>query len=74
MTKQTPHMKSRTRKEELEQRNRLGRSVGKQLIMKTCLYNFDPLKPQIYIVKLGFTGIYIFFLFLLKSIDCEFSF
>ena len=31
-------------------------------IMKTCLYNFDPLQPQFYIVKLGFTGVYIIFL------------
>ena len=31
-------------------------------ITKTCLYNFDPLKPYFYIVKLGFTGIYINFL------------
>ena len=29
------------------------------LITKTCLYNFDPLKPHFYIVKLGFTGVYI---------------
>ena len=35
--------------------------------MKTCLYNFDPLKPHFYIVKLGFTGVYIIFLFLLKT-------
>ena len=26
------------------------------------VYNFDPLKPQFYVVKLGFTGIYIIFL------------
>ena len=26
-------------------------------ITKTYLYNFDPLKPHFYIVKLGFTGI-----------------
>ena len=32
------------------------------LITKTCLYNFDPLKPHLYIVKLGFTGVYIIFL------------
>ena len=32
------------------------------LITKTCLYNFDPLKPHFYIVKLGFTGAYIIFL------------
>ena len=30
-------------------------------IMKTCLYNFDPLKPHFYTVKLGFTGVYITF-------------
>ena len=29
-----------------------------KLITKTCLYKVDPLKPH-YIVKLGFTGIYI---------------
>ena len=31
-------------------------------ITKTCLYNFDPLKPHFYIVKLGFTGVFIIFL------------
>ena len=31
-------------------------------IMKTCLYNFDPLKPHFDMVKLGFTGVYIIFL------------
>ena len=30
--------------------------------MKTCLYKFDPLKPHLYIVKLGFPGVYIIFL------------
>ena len=31
-------------------------------ITKTCLYTFDPLKkPHFYIVKLGFTGVYIIF-------------
>ena len=30
-------------------------------ITKTRLYNFDPLKPHFYIVKLGFTGVYIIF-------------
>ena len=29
---------------------------------ETFLYNFDPLKPQFYIVKLGFTMVYIIFL------------
>ena len=32
------------------------------IITKIRLYNFDPLKPQFYIVKLGFTGVYIIFL------------
>ena len=31
-------------------------------ITKTCLYNVDPLKPHLYIIKLGFTGVYIIFL------------
>ena len=42
-------------------------------ITKTYLYNFDPLKPHFYTVKLGFTGVYIIFLFLLKNIDCGHS-
>ena len=42
-------------------------------IMKTCLYNFDPLKPHFYTVKLGFTGVYIIFLILLRNIDCGYS-
>ena len=32
------------------------------VITKTCLYNFDPLIPHFYIIKLGFTGVYIIFL------------
>ena len=31
-------------------------------ITKTYLYNFDPHKPHFYIVKMGFTGVYIIFL------------
>ena len=31
------------------------------VITKTCLYNVDPLEPHFYIVKLGFTGVYIIF-------------
>ena len=31
-------------------------------ITKTYLYNFHPLKPNFYIEKLGFTGVYIIFL------------
>ena len=36
-------------------------------ITKTCLYNVDPLKPYFYIVKLGFTGYTVLFLFLLRQ-------
>ena len=32
-----------------------------------------PLTPHFYIVKLGFTGVYIIFLFLLKNIYCGYS-
>ena len=42
-------------------------------ITKTCLYNFDPLKSHFYIVKLGFTGVYIIFLISSKNIDCGHS-
>ena len=34
-------------------------------IMQTCPCDVDPLTPHFYIVKLGFTGVYIIFLFLL---------
>ena len=32
------------------------------VISKTRLFNFDPLKPHFYIITLGFTGAYIIFL------------
>ena len=44
-----------------------------EVITKTCLYNFDPLKPHFYIVKLGFTGVYIIFLISAQNIDCGYS-
>ena len=37
------------------------------LIMKTCPCNKYPLKPHFYIVKLGFSGVYLFFLFCSKT-------
>ena len=40
------------------------------IIMKTCLYNFEPLKPHFYIVKLGFAGVYVIFLISAQNIDC----
>ena len=42
-------------------------------ITKTCLYNFDPLKPHFYIVKLGFTGVYTIFFISDQNIDCGHS-
>ena len=41
--------------------------------MKNRLYNFEPLIPHFYLVILGFTGVYIIFLILLKNIDCGYS-
>ena len=43
------------------------------IISKTYLYNFDPLKPHFYIVKLGFTGVYIIFLISDQNLDCGYS-
>ena len=37
----------------------------------TCY--FDPLKPDFYIVKLGYTGVYIIFLISAQNIDCGYS-
>ena len=42
-------------------------------ITETCLYNFDPLKPHFYIVKLGSTAVYIIFLISAQNIDCGYS-
>ena len=42
-------------------------------ITKTYLYNFDPLKPHSYKVKLGFTGVYTIFLITAQNIDCGYS-
>ena len=47
--------------------------VIKQHIAKTCPYNVAPLKPHFYIIKLGFTGVYIIFLISVKNIDCGYS-
>ena len=54
-------------------RIRLCASAGSCDITKTCLYNFDSLKPHFYIVKLGFTGVYIIFLISAQNIDCGYS-
>ena len=44
-----------------------------QYITKTYLYNADPRKPHFYIVKLGFTGVYIILLISAKNTDCGYS-
>ena len=51
----------------------LMRHYTNTIITKTCLYNFDPLKTHFYIVKLGFTGVYIIFLISAQNIDCGYS-
>ena len=43
------------------------------VITKTCPCNVYPLKPHFYIAKLGYAGVYLFFLFLLQNIDCGYS-
>ena len=44
-----------------------------RLITETSLCSEDPLSPHFYIVKLGFRGVYIVFLFLLQNIDCAYT-
>ena len=57
----------------LETGNFLVFNLSRSDITKTSLYNFDPLKPHFYIVKLGFTGVYIIFLISAENIDCGYS-
>ena len=45
-----------------------GRTSGKRVLAINT-----PIKPHFYIVKLGFAGVYLFFLFLLQNIDCRYS-
>ena len=42
-------------------------------ITKTSPCNEHPLTSHFYKVKLGFQGVYFFFLFLLQNIDCGYS-
>ena len=42
-------------------------------ITKTYLYNFDPLKPHFYVVKLGFAGVQVIFLISAQNMDCGYS-
>ena len=45
-----------------------------QTSRKRTYINLTPLKPQFYIVKLGFTGVYINFLISAQNIGCGYSF
>ena len=45
--------------------------LGTNSITKTYLYNFEPLKS--YIVKLGFTGVFIIFLISAQKLDGGYS-
>ena len=47
--------------------------INNQNIRKTCPCNVYPLIPHFYIVKLGYTRVYIFFFFLILNIDCGYS-
>ena len=44
-----------------------------KVIRKTCPCNVYPLEPHFYIAKLGYAGVYLFFLFLLQNKDCGYS-
>ena len=39
----------------------------------TCPCSVYPLEPHFYIAKLGYAGVYLFFLFLFQNIDCGYS-
>ena len=43
------------------------------IITKTCPCVVYPLEPHFYIEKLGFEGVYLFFLFLIQNIHCGYS-
>ena len=47
--------------------------IAGNTITKTCPCNVYPLGPHFYIVKLGFAGVYLFFLLLIQNIHCEYS-
>ena len=40
---------------------------------ETCPCNVYPLEPNFYIAKLGYAGVYLFFLFLLQNINYGYS-
>ena len=48
-------------------------NLSSTAIKKTCPCNVYPLEPHFYIAKLGYAGVYLFFLFMLQNIDCGYS-
>ena len=58
----------------VSQKKKLKDPVSQKKVIRItypCVYY--PLAPYFYIVKQGFTGVYIIFLFLLQNIDCGYS-
>ena len=48
-------------------------NMGLHIITKTYLYNFDPLEPHFYLVKVGFTGVCIISFISAQNMDCRYS-
>ena len=61
------HSKKKKKKKK-EKKITKNRAIDNKLITKTYLYIFYPLKPQFYIVKFGFTGVYIIFSYFRSTI------
>ena len=61
-TKHTRKKPKKTKTKKPPKNKQINKKIVVQIITKTYLYNFDPLKPHFYIVKLGFKGVYIIFL------------
>ena len=53
--------------------NSSNKAIKMLFIRKTCPYNVYPFQPHLYIVKMGFTGVSLFSLFLIQNIDCRYS-
>ena len=83
METKSKHKKKQKKNKKTKKKNNIFNSRGKPNknilftlkveiinITQTCLYSFDPIKPHFYIVKLGFTGVYIIFLISAQNIDC----
>ena len=65
------HPSTRQLTHPMKQGNR--EKISLELITKTCLYNFDPLKPHFYIVNGVYRGKHYFCYFCSKNIDCGYA-